>query len=247
MRISCLPPCAVVLTLLSATLAAQSSNPTPPAASAPPATESASPTGPAAATAASPPPTLPSGLLLPSLTTVQQALSGLKLEKWKRGTVRDEAGDNVNEVLRDVKSTLPGLMKTADSGPEAVSKTLPLSRNIGALYDVLLRVYEASRVAGPAEQVVEIQQALVSLKNARLALDDRLQQSADAAEKQTSELQVTVQKQALALRSTPPPPPPVACVAPAPKPAVKPRRKPRPAAKPPATPPPATTPAKPSN
>jgi hypothetical protein len=114
----------------------------------------------------------------------------------------------------------------------------------------MLRIYEASRVAAPADQVTQIQQTLGGLKKARLALDDHLQQSADAADKQVSELQVTVQKQALALHAVTPAPPPPACVPPAPKPAVKPKRKPRPAApgtKPPATTAPPSTTAKPTS
>lgn len=185
-------------------------------------------------------PKIPSVLLKPSLNAVQQTLSSLKLEKWKRGSVRDEAADNVKEVLHDVSGPLPDLMKAADSGPETVSKALPLSRNVGALYDVLLRVYEASRVAAPAEQVTEIQQALTSLKVARLALDNRIQQTSEDAEKHAGELEVTVQKQAAALHVAASTPPPPVCPPPAPKPAVKPRRKPKPAT--PATKPQTTTP-----
>ena len=237
MRISNVVISFAVSGLLCGASAAQTPSTAPAASPAPtesPAASAAAPTAPSSAAATTPAspaaapagPALPSGLLLPSLTNVQQTLTALKLEKWKRGTVRDEAGDNVSEVLRDIKSTLPELMKTADSGPEAVSKTLPLSRNLGALYDVMLRIYEASRVAAPADQVTQIQQTLGGLKKARLALDDHLQQSADAADKQVSELQVTVQKQALALHAVTPAPPPPACVPPAPKPAVKPKRKP---------------------
>jgi hypothetical protein len=205
----------------------------PTAASSAPDSSNAPTTSIAAAPAAVKPP-LPSTLLAPSLNTVQDALSSLKLEKWKRGTVRDEATDNVKEVLHDVKSSLPDLMKAADSGPEAVSKTLPLSRNVGALYDVMLRVYEASRVVAPPDQVTQIQQALVNLKSARLALDERIQQTSEAAEKHTNELEVTVQKQAVALHAPPPTTTPPVCTPPAPKPAVK--RKPRPKPATPATP-----------
>jgi len=243
MRISHVVISVTVSSFLCAALAAQTQGVAPKAA---PATSEAPATAPAGATTTQPAalaaapatPVLPSNLLVPSLNHLQETLNALKLDKWKRGTVRDEAGDNVNEVLKDVKSTLPDLMKTADSGPEAVSKTLPLSRNLGALYDVMLRVYEASRVVAPADQVSEIQQALGGLKTARLALDDRLQQSADAAEKQVSDLQVTVQKQALAMHAVVPAPTPPACVPPAPKPAVK--RKPNPKPVAPATKPPAT-------
>jgi hypothetical protein len=201
----------------------------PPVSAATPEPSSAPAASNPSAAATTPPPVIPSGILIPSLNTVQQTFSGLKLEKWKRGTVRDEAGDNVNEVLHDVKATLPDLMKAADSGPDVVSKSLPLSRNVGALYDVMLRVYEASRVAAPADQVTQIQQALGSLKNARLSLDEHLQQTSEAVEKHSSDLEVTVQKQAVALHAAAPAATPPVCTPPAPKPAVKPKRKPKPA------------------
>ena len=153
MQISHVVISVTVCSFLCAALAAQTEGVPPKAApatsevpGAPAGVTTAQPAAPAAAPA---PPVLPSNLLVPSLNHLQETLNALKLDKWKRGTVRDEAGDNVNEVLKDVKSTLPDLMKTADSGPEAVSKTLPLSRNLGALYDVMLRVYEASRVVAP--------------------------------------------------------------------------------------------------
>lgn len=255
-----IPSVAIVATFagyLCVSLAAQAPSATPASSVSTSAAQPASATVPAASPASPTPatekPVLPSGLLVPSLNGVQQAFASLKLEKWKRGSVRDEAGDNVKEVLHDIKATLPDLMKAADSGADVVSKTLPLSRNVDALYDVMLRVYEASRVAAPPDQVAQIQQALASLKSARMALDEHLQQTSEAAEKHVSDLEVTVQKQAAALHAEAPAPTPPVCTPPAPKPVVKRKPKPKPAtpatpaAKPQTTTPPAATTTKPSS
>lgn len=158
---------------------------------------SAAQSGPSGATVsvASPPKVTPSGLLQPSLDTVQQTVGALHLEKWKKGTVRDEAEQNVDGIMRDLKDNLPSLLHDADAAPDSVSKVMPVSRNVNALYDVLLRVSEASRVSGTGDQATQLQQALVSLGNARHALEDRLVEAAAAQEKQVSDLRVTVQTQ----------------------------------------------------
>jgi hypothetical protein len=189
-------------------------------------------------------PIAPSGILKPSLDKVQEAITALKLDKWKRGTVRDEAGENTKRILGDLQTNLPPLLTVADSSPERISNELPVSRNVDALYDVLLRVFEAARVSGTPDQIAQLGEALNNLSDARLAFDGRLQDSAISMEKQVSNLQSTVQTQAV--NKCPALPPAAAtpvCVAP--KPTVrKPAKKPAPPATTPQTTP-STTPASP--
>jgi hypothetical protein len=185
-----------------------------------------------------------SGLLQPSLDTVHKTLDAVRLDKWKKGNIRDEANQNITEIQHDVQANLPPLLQDADSAPGTLSKVLPLSRHVNALYDVLLRVVEAARVAAPDEQAVQLQQALVSLGNARLALGERVQGSADALEKQVIDLRSTIQAQE-ARRTLTPAPAALPCV---PPPANKTKTKTHKAVAKPTTPkPPATTtPAKPN-
>jgi hypothetical protein len=185
---------------------------------------------PAAAAPAQP---APSTLLKPSLEIVQLTVSQLKLEKWKRGDLREEARDNVGAILRDINDTLPPLLHDADAASASISKSLPVSRNVSALYDVLLRVEIAARLIAPTEQDTSIEQALSGLKKARGAFDDRMLEAATAQEKQVHDLRATVQAQASVKCPAPPPAP--ACPAPAP---VKKVKKPAPK---PATPAPQTT------
>ncbi|HEY6846353.1 MAG TPA: hypothetical protein VI320_09095 [Terracidiphilus sp.] len=162
----------------------------------------------------------------------------MTVEKWKKGNVRDEARDHIGAILRDLHTTLPPLLDTADASPGTISKIMPVSRNIAALYDVLLSVVEAARISGSAAELTPLEQALTSLGNARAALDDRLQASAAALEKQEIDLRTTLQaREAVKCAVTPPPATPV-CPAPAPV------RKAKRTPKPPATPPqPSTSPA----
>jgi hypothetical protein len=183
------------------------------------------------------------GILQPSLTTVHLTLQSLHIDKWKKGSVRDEASGNIDAIQNDLRNNLPSLVQSADAASGAVTKLLPVSRHLAALYDVLLRVTEASRVAAPDDQADQLQQALLSLSNARLALDDRMQGSAGALEKQLIDLRTSIQTEA-ARRAAIPAPVALPCVPPPP--VHRAVRKRSPAAKPATPAKPATTPAKPS-
>lgn len=189
-------------------------------------------------------PIAPSQILQRSLEELQQTMGDIRLEKWKRGNVREEAGANISAIQHELQGRLPVLLKEADAAPAALTKVLPLSRNVDALYDVLLHVVEASRVAAPGEQVGELQQTMADLEKARIVLDNQIQQTADSQEKQIVDLRTTVQKQEVSLRAAATPPPAPKCPAPV-APAKKKRHVTSKARKPEVTKPAATTPAKP--
>lgn len=190
------------------------------------------PTNSAVAPAPEPPPRTPSAILQPALDNMQQALGIVRLDKWKASNaVREETDANLNSIHRDLDTTLPSLLATADAMPNSVSKILPTFRNIEALYDVLLRVTQVARLVAPGPQSTALDQATVSLDEARRTLGDRMQSAALAQERQIADLQA-------ALRAVPPPPPPAP---PTPLPPAPPKkRKPKPKA---TTPKPASPPA----
>lgn len=161
-------------------------------------------------------PSAPSDILQRSLDEVRITVGNVKLDKWKRGSVRDEAGTNIDAIQRDLQGTLPGLLKDADSAPGTLTKVLPLSRNVDALYDVMVHVVEASRVVGTSDNVGQLQQALSDLEKARVVLDNQIQQTADMQEKQVVDLRNTVQKQDASLKAAATPPPAPKCPAPTP-------------------------------
>ena len=227
-------PIALIITVIVSSLSASSS--------------AQLPTRPAPPQTAAPAPRAISDLLQPALDTVHRTLDGLRIDKWKKGSIRDEASVNIDSIRNDLRTNIPPLLQQADAGSGTVGKLLPVSSHIAALYDVLLRVSEASRVSGPDDQAAQLQDALLSLSKARLALNDRMQGSADAMEKQIVDLRATIQQQA-AQRAAMPAPVALPCIPPpAKKPAAKSHRPAaKPAAKPATTPTgtPATTPAKP--
>ena len=159
-------------------------------------------------------PSAPSDILQRSLDEVRITVGNVKLDKWKRGSVRDEAGTNIDAIQRDLQGTLPTLLKDADSAPGTLTKILPLSRNVDALYDVMVHVVEASRMVGTGDSVGQLQQALTDLEKARVVLDNQIQQTADMQEKQVVDLRSTVQKQDASLRAASTPPPAPKCPAP---------------------------------
>ena len=139
---------------------------------------------------------LPSSLLQPTLGVVQKTLSTLSFEKWHRGTIRDEASSNVGSMLHDIQENMPPLLKQVDGAPNSVSVAIPVSAHVNALYDVLLRVVEASRVSGPGDQAAALEQALNDMSKARRAFEDRMQQTAAAQEKEISTLRASLTTQA---------------------------------------------------
>jgi hypothetical protein len=159
--------------------------------------------------------------LHPALTVVESTLNSVKIDKWKKGSIREEAADNIKAVLDDLKTTLPPLIDAADAAPGVLSKSMPLMKHMDALYDVVLRIEEASRVAAPPDQNDQLEATLKKVSGARNDLYDSLQQSAAGQEKQVSDLQTTLKarEEALAREQSKPAPEPVPCTPP--KPAAK--------------------------
>ena len=159
-------------------------------------------------------PAAPSEILQRSLDEVKVTVSGVRLDKWKRGSVRDEAGTNIESIQRDLQGTLPALMKEADEAPATLSKVLPLSRNVDALYDVMVHLVEQARVSGPSDQAGQLQTAIADLEKARVLLDNQIQQTADAQERRVVELRSTVERQEESLKAATTPAPAPKCPAP---------------------------------
>lgn len=136
-----------------------------------------------------------SSILQPALSQAQETLSTLKIDKWKRGSVRDEAGENVSALLHDLQTNIPPLLAAADAEPTALSRAMPLMKHLDAFYDVFLRVEEAARVAAPGEQITALQATMLAINQGRITYDDELQAQAAAHEKLVYELRAQLQTQ----------------------------------------------------
>lgn len=173
----------------------------------------------------------PSAILRPSLDILHTALGEMSVDKWKASSaIRTEADGNLRSVQRDLASTLPSLLTVADAAPDSAAKIMPVYRNVDALYDVMLRLDAAGRLAAPGNQVSALDQALASLGDARRALGDQVQANAESQETRVIHLQAALK--AVPPPAPPPPPPaPVACIPPPKKKVARPAAK-KPAAKP---------------
>ena len=140
--------------------------------------------------------TKPSELVQPALATLQQTLTALKLDKWKSGSIREEAATNISSIQKDLEGPLAQLLDAADAAPASAAKTLPAYRNMDALYDVLIRVEAGARVSAPGEQVGQLQEARATVDKARRALGDQLADLTTAQEKQVASLQASLKTQA---------------------------------------------------
>ena len=186
---------------------------------------------PAPASAAVPDTALPTytDLLKPALAALYGTLSDLRIDKWKGGSVRAEAEHDTASIVDNLNEKVPGLLKDADAAPTSLAAALPLARNFAAVYDVSLRVLDASRIAAPSDQAARIQDALNGLATANRALYERMEQAAAMQERHIGDLETRLKaQQEAALHAVPVSTPPPACPAPAKKAAVK----RRPAAKP---------------
>jgi hypothetical protein len=196
---------------------------------------------PAAAPAA---PVPPSSVFQPALSSVESTLTSLKLDKWKKGSIREEAGDNVKAILHDLKSNVPPLLADADAAPGSLSKAMPLLKHLDALYDVLLRVEEGARVSAPGDQIDQLESILKQFGSARIQFYDAMTERAAGQEKQVTDLQATIKAHEAAAQEhkAAPTPEPAPCTPP--KPAVK-KKRPTPKPAQPAPGQPAQTPATP--
>lgn len=172
--------------------------------------------------AAAPQPAVaPSGLVQPSVVIVQQSLESVSVDRWKAPkALKETTTNNLGSIHRDLETTLPALLATADGAPGSLTGLIPVSQNLGALYDVLLRVTVVAESAAPAEQAAALQRGLTSLEGARRVFTERLQGAAEAQDRRITDLQTAVKAR---------PAPAVVAAAPLPckpTPAVKPKRKP---------------------
>lgn len=185
-----------------------------------------------------------SDVLNPALGQVSQAMTGLNISRWKAPSeVRQATQQNVDSILRDLHSTLPGLLTQADAAPNSVSAVFPVYRNIDALYDVLLRVSETANLAAPQNEATSVGSALSQLESARSSLGGAIYSAAKNNEADNVKLRATIAQNTAA--APPPPPAKTTVVNDGPAKTTTPvKRKKKPAT---TTPAPSTTPAAPAS
>jgi hypothetical protein len=176
-----------------------------------------------------------SSIVQPALIDVQRSVSALNISRWKApGDVRGATQQYAASIQRDLTDTLPPLLNQADAAPGAVPPSFSVYRNIDALYDVLLRVYETASLAAPQNEADGLGSALERMESARRQLGETILSDSKDHEAQIVELQTALKNANQAhLQQAAPAKTSVIDDGPAPAPAAK--KKKKSAAKPPAT------------
>ena len=151
------------------------------------------------------PPAAPAAFSMAELRTalanVQNAITAANVVRWKvPGDVRANTQQDVASMQRDLSSTLPGLMTTAEASSTTLAPTFAVFRNVDALYDVLLRVTETAGIGAPAADANSLEAARATLENGRAKLGAWLMQAIAAQDARVAE--------ATAAANHPPPPAP---------------------------------------
>ena len=141
-------------------------------------------------------------VLGPALAQITHDLGEIDPGRWKLSApLRDQTAADLQSIAHDLDTTLPPLIAASDQQPNQPDTMLPVSRNITALYDVLVRLTERARTAPPAQQAA-LEDARASLDAARRTFDQELQAFATTW--------ATTVKQTQAAPAPPPCPPPPA-------------------------------------
>lgn len=124
-----------------------------------------------------------SGVLLPALASVRRAVETARPDKWKLShALEDETNNNIHSIQQDLDATLPQLLSAADTRPVLLSHVLPATRNVDALYNVLLRVAATAKVAASSDQSAMLEDAVAQLQDAKRVLEKRVGDEAAAQE-----------------------------------------------------------------
>lgn len=188
------------ISLVSVTVAAQTSSAPPPASAA---SETSPSTG----------PVLPLVDKLEGFSTqAPPEIERLHIDKWKaRSDVRSAAQANADSIQRNLSSALPALLSAARSAPDDVNAAFKLYRNVNALYDVFGALTESTRAFGTQADFTAMGRQLQLLGSVRHDLGDALEQLSAASQREL--LQSRAQIKALQLAAATPPPAPEKVVA----------------------------------
>jgi hypothetical protein len=140
----------------------------------------------------------------PALGVLQTAVQTVNVGKWKApDQVKSVAQDDLNSIVNDLNSILPGLLQTAQASPSAFQPAFEVYRNVNALYDVVLRVSQVAGLAASASDASYLQNALNELGKARKSLSDSLATASTQRDAELVQLRTKLQAVAASAASQP--------------------------------------------
>lgn len=131
--------------------------------------------------------------LLSQLETVskntQTDLSKLRIEKWKmNGSDKKQALGYVDSIQRNLQGALPEIIGQLRNGPEDLSATFKLYRNLDALYDVMNMVVEGAQSFGGKDDTQALANDLSSFEGSRKQLAARIENLSSSKEAELTRL-----------------------------------------------------------
>ena len=124
------------------------------------------------------------------LAQIEQETQGLNMDvgklrtdKWKTdASSRQQAGENVASIQRNVTAALPGLIGTVRATPQSLAANFKLYRNLNALYDVVSSLGESAGAFGRPEEYETIAPHTRAIDELRRNYADTLQQMTATAD-----------------------------------------------------------------
>ena len=135
--------------------------------------------------------------LLSQLETVskntQTDLSKLRIEKWKmNGSDKKQALGYVDSIQRNLQGALPEIIAQLRNGPEDLSATFKLYRNLDALYDVLNTVVEGAQSFGGKDDTQSLANDLNEFEGSRRQLAERIENLSSSKDAELTRLRAQV-------------------------------------------------------
>ncbi|HTS08188.1 MAG TPA: hypothetical protein VMP68_21635 [Candidatus Eisenbacteria bacterium] len=147
--------------------------------------------------------------LLSQLETVskntQTDLSKLRIEKWKmNGSDKKQALGYVDSIQRNLQGALPEIIGQLRNGPEDLSATFKLYRNLDALYDVLNMVVEGAQSFGGKDDTQSLANDLNEFEGSRRQLAERIENLSSSKEAELTRLRGQLQTLQAQVQAEPP-------------------------------------------
>lgn len=146
------------------------------------------------------------------LANLQQAdqsaitdLSRLRIDRWKTdGNNKRQVQGDVQSLLRNLETALPGLINELRAAPEDLAITFKVYHNIDALHDVLRSVAETAGAFAPKDEFQPLANDANALDSVRQGLADRMQNLAASKEAELGRLRTQLQAAQAAAAAAPP-------------------------------------------
>ena len=120
-----------------------------------------------------------------TLTTANNDISQLRIEKWKcDGPQKQQMIQVAQSLQRNITGALPGLISDAQNQPKSVAKSFKLYHDINIVYEFLNSLAEAAGAFGKNEEYEPLAHDATALDNVRQNLSSVIEQDSAALETQ---------------------------------------------------------------